>query len=101
MIRRIKTGLAFAALSGAFPFQPTLLAQDAMKQDSMKQDDMKHDKMQDGKMQDGKMMTDGKAKTLETGEFHAKVHPTSPRATRHQQPACKLLLRFTNFQTSH
>jgi pentapeptide MXKDX repeat protein len=96
MIRTIKTGLAFTALAGAFLLQPTLRAQDAMKQDSMKQDDMKHDKMQDGKM-----MNDGKAKTLETGKFHGKVHPTSGRATVYQEADGKLVLRLTNFKTSN
>ena len=86
MIRTIKTGLAFTALAGAFLLQPTLRAQDAMKQDSMKQDDMKHDKMQDGKM-----MNDGKAKTLETGKFHGKVHPTSGRATVYQEADGRLV----------
>jgi hypothetical protein len=38
----------------------------------MKQDEMKHDKMQDDKM-----MHDGKAKTLESGKFHGKLHATS------------------------
>ena len=96
MIRTIKTCLAFAALAGAFLLQPSLRAQDAMKQDSMKQDDMKHDKMQDGKM-----MNDGKAKTLETGKFHGKVHPTSGRATVYQEADGKLVLRLTNFKTSN
>ncbi len=96
MIRTIKTGLAFTALAGAFLLQPTLRAQDAMKQDTMKQDDMKHDKMQDGKM-----MNDGKAKTLETGKFHGKVHPTSGRATVYQEADGKLVLRLTNFKTSN
>ncbi len=96
MIRTIKTGLAFTALAGAFLLQPTLRAQDAMKQDSMKQDDMKHDKMQDGKM-----MNDGKAKTLETGKFHGKVHATSGRATVYQEADGKLVLRLTNFKTSN
>jgi len=94
MIRTIKTGLAFTAL--AFLLQPTLRAQDAMKQDSMKQDDMKHDKMQDGKM-----MNDRKAKTLETGKFHGKVHATSGRATVYQEADGKLVLRLTNFKTSN
>ena len=71
MVRTIKAGLALTALAGAFLLQPSVHAQD-----SMKQDDMKHDKMQDDKM-----MHDGKAKTLETGKFHGKVHATSGRAT--------------------
>src|SRR5260370_18851802 len=72
MVRTIKAGLAFAALAGAFLLQPSLRAQDSMKQDDMKHDDMKHDKMQDDKM-----MHDAKAKTLQTGKFHGKVHATS------------------------
>ena len=106
MIRTIKTGLAFTALAGAFLLQPTLRAQDAMKQDSMKQDsmkqdDMKHDDMKHDKMQDDKMMHDGKAKTLETGKFHGKVHKTEGRATVYQEADGKLVLRLTNFKTSN
>jgi len=81
---------------GALLLQPTLRAQDNMKQDSMKQDDMKHDKMQDDKM-----MHDVKAKTLETGKFHGKVHATSGRATVYQEADGKLVLRLTNFKTSN
>jgi pentapeptide MXKDX repeat protein len=104
MVRTMKTGLAFTALAGALLLQPSLRAQDtmkqdSMKQDSMKQDDMKHDKMD--KMQDDKMMHDGKAKTLETGKFHGKVHPTSGRATLYQEADGKLVLRLTNFKTSN
>src|SRR5258708_30116703 len=94
MIRTIKTGWAFTAL--AFLLQPTRRAQEAMKQDRMKQDDMKNDKMQAGKM-----MNDGKAKTLETGKFHGKVHATSGRATVYQEADGKLVLRLTNFKTSN
>jgi pentapeptide MXKDX repeat protein len=100
MVRTIKTGLAFTALAGAFLLQPSLRAQD-----SMKHDDMKHEKMQDDmkheKMQDDKMMHDGKAKTLETGKFHGKVHATSGRATLYQEADGKLVLRLTNFKTSN
>src|SRR5260370_4990555 len=96
MVRTIKTGLAFTALTAAFLLQPSLPAQDKMKQDSMKQDDMKHDKMQDDKM-----MHDGNAKTLETGKFHGKVHATSGRATVYQEADGKLVLRLTNFKTSN
>jgi pentapeptide MXKDX repeat protein len=96
MVRTIKAGLAFTALAGAFLLQPSLQAQDSMKQDSMKQDDMKHDKMQDDKM-----MHDGKAKTLEIGKFHGKVHATSGRATVYQEADGKLVLRLTNFKTSN
>src|SRR5229473_3546235 len=91
MVRTIKAGLVFAGLAGMFLLQPSLLAQD-----SMKQDDMKHDKMQDDKM-----MHDGKAKTLETGKFHGKVHATSGRATVYQEADGKLVLRLTNFKTSN
>jgi len=96
MVRTIKAGLAFAALAGAFLLQPSVLAQDNMGQDRMKQDDMKHDKMQDDKM-----MHDGRAKTLETGKFHGKVHATSGRATVYQEVDGKLVLRLTNFKTSN
>src|SRR5258708_12187390 len=91
MGRTIKTALAFTALAGVFAFQPSLRAQDGMKQD-----DMKHDKMQDDKM-----MHDGKAKTLETGTFHGKVHATSGRATVYQETDGKLGLRLTHFKTSN
>jgi len=96
MVRMIKAGLACTAVAGALLLQPTLRAQDNTKQDSMKQDDMKHDKMQDDKM-----MHDVKAKTLETGKFHGKVHATSGRATVYQEAAGKLVLRLTNFKTSN
>ncbi|PYU80000.1 MAG: hypothetical protein DMG51_16350, partial [Acidobacteria bacterium] len=86
----------FAALAGAFLLQPSVLAQDNMGQDRMKQDDMKHDKMQDDKM-----MHDGRAKTLETGKFHGKVHATAGRATVYQEVDGKLVLRLTNFKTSN
>src|SRR5467141_5398632 len=116
MVRTINAGLACTALAGALLLQPSLHAQDgmkqdSMKQDSMKQDDMKHDSMkQDSmkqddmkhdKMQDDKMMHDVKAKTLETGKFHGKVHATSGRATVYQEADGKLILRLTNFKTSN
>jgi lipopolysaccharide export LptBFGC system permease protein LptF len=44
---------------------------------------------------------DGKAKTLETGTFHGKVHSTSGRATIYQEENGKLVLRLTNFKTSN
>ena len=91
MVRTIKAGLAFTALAGAFLLPPSVHAQD-----NMKQDDMEHDKMQDDKM-----MHDGKAKTLETGKFHGKVHATSGRATVYQEVDGKLVLRLTNFKTSN
>ena len=97
MVRTIKAGLAFTALAGAFLLQPSLRAQDGMKQD-----DMKHDKMQDDKMKhEDKMMSDGMAKTVETGKFHGKVHATSGRATVYQEADGKLVLRLTNFKTSN
>jgi Electron transfer DM13 len=40
-------------------------------------------------------------KTLETGVFHGKVHPTSGRATVYQEADGKLVLRLTNFKTSN
>ncbi len=91
MVRTIKAGLALTALAGAFLLQPSLYAQD-----SMKQDEMKHDQMQDDKA-----MHDVKAKTLETGKFHGKVHATSGRATVYQEADGKLILRLTNFKTSN
>ena len=91
MVRTIKAGLAFAALAGAFLLPPPVEAQD-----NMKPGDMKHDKMQDDKM-----MHDDKAKTLETGKFHGKVHATSGRATVYQEADGKLVLRLTNFKTSN
>jgi pentapeptide MXKDX repeat protein len=100
MVRTIKTGLAFAALAGAFLLQPSLHAQDTMQQDNMKQDSMKQDKMQD-KMQDDKMKHEGMAKSLLTGKFHGKVHATSGRATVYQEADGKLVLRLTNFKTSN
>jgi pentapeptide MXKDX repeat protein len=101
MIRTKKAGLAFAGLAGALLLQPTLRAQDEMKQDSMKQDTMKQDDMKKDKMQDDKMMHDGKAKTVETGKFHGKVHKTEGRATVYQEADGKLVLRLTNFKTSN
>src|SRR5260370_16662786 len=94
MVRTIKAGLAFTALAGAFLFQPSVHAQDSMKQDSMKQDEMKNDKMQDDKM-----MHDNKAKMLETGKFHGKVHATSGRAMVYQESDWNLILRLTTFTT--
>jgi pentapeptide MXKDX repeat protein len=112
MGRTIKAGLVFTALAGAFLLQPSLRAQDDMKQDSMKQDSMKQDSMKQDEMkkddmkhdsmkQDDKMMHDEKAKTLETGKFHGKVHATSGRATVYQEADGKLVLRLTNFKTSN
>src|SRR5213595_2788026 len=93
MVRTIKAGLAFAALAGAFLLQPSVHAQDNMGQDRMKQDDMKHDKMQDDKM-----MHEGRAKTLETGKFHGKVHATSGRATVYQEVEDR---KSTRLNSSH
>lgn len=66
-----KTALALAALAFAFGMQVSAHAQD------------------------------GKAKTLETGTFHGKVHSTSGRATVYQEENGKLVLRLTNFKTSN
>jgi hypothetical protein len=44
---------------------------------------------------------DSKAKALETGTFHGKVHSTSGRATIYQEENGKLVLRLTNFKTSN
>lgn len=92
MARKIKAGLGFAALASALLLQAPLRAQDGMQQDSMKQDKMKHD---------DKMAMEGKPKTLFTGKFHGKVHPTSGRATVYQEADGKLVLRLTNFKTSN
>jgi Electron transfer DM13 len=42
-----------------------------------------------------------KAKTLFTGTFHGKVHPTSGRATVYQETDGRQMLRLTNFKTSN
>ena len=84
MIRMVKVGVA-AVLAAGIATTPAM-AQDSMKQDSIKQDSMKHDEM---------------AKTLYTGKFHGKVHPTEGRATVYQQADGKLLLRLTGFKTSN
>ena len=42
-----------------------------------------------------------KAKALETGTFHGKVHNTSGRATIYQEADGHLILRLTNFKTSN
>jgi hypothetical protein len=42
-----------------------------------------------------------KAKPLETGTFHGKVHKTSGRATIYREADGRLLLRLTNFKTSN
>jgi len=71
MIRKIRTMLALAALAYTFGSQPPAHAQGS------------------------------KAKTLETGTFHGKVHSTSGRATIYQEEDGTLLLRLTNFKTSN
>jgi Electron transfer DM13 len=71
MVRNFKLIPALAALAVVFLCLPSLNAQDS------------------------------KAKTLETGTFHGKVHSTSGRATIYQQADGKLLLRLTNFKTSN
>ena len=42
-----------------------------------------------------------KAKALETGTFHGKVHSTSGRATIYSGANGRLVLRLTNFKTSN
>lgn len=42
-----------------------------------------------------------KAKTLETGTFHGKVHNTSGRATIYREADGRLVLRLTSFKTSN
>lgn len=71
MVRNVKTVSALAALAFAFGLHATARAQDS------------------------------KAKTLETGTFHGKVHSTSGRATIYQEQDGKLILRLTNFKTSN
>ena len=85
MVRTIKAELGFAVLTAALLLAGSGYAQDAMKQDGMKQ----------GEMQEGK------AKTLVTGKFHGKVHPTEGRATVYREASGKLVLRLTNFKTSN
>jgi hypothetical protein len=71
MIRNIKTVIAFATLAFTLVLQPSVNAQE------------------------------GRAKTLETGTFHGKVHSTSGRATIYREQDGKLILRLTNFKTSN
>lgn len=92
MVRKVNMAMGFAALAAALLVQAPLRAQDSMQQDSMKQDKMKHV---------DKMAMEGKPKTLFTGKFHGKVHPTSGRATVYQEADGKLVLRLTNFKTSN
>lgn len=76
MIRNIKIALALAALAFTAGSLPRLYAQDTMQHGN-------------------------KAKTIETGTFHGKVHKTSGRATIYQEENGKLVLRLTNFKTSN
>ena len=76
MVRNVKAALALATLAFTFGLQASVHAQDSMKHDN-------------------------KAKTLETGTFHGKVHKTSGRATIYQEEDGKLVLRLTNFNTSN
>ncbi len=71
MIQNIKASIPLAALAFTLGLQPSLNAQDS------------------------------KAKTLETGTFHGKVHSTSGRAAIYRQKDGKLILRLTNFKTSN
>jgi hypothetical protein len=80
MTRTVKVGVFAGLLAAGIAISP------AMAQDSMKHDGM---------------MTQEKAKTLFTGKFHGKVHPTEGRATVYQQADGKLLLRLTGFKTSN
>ena len=74
MVRNIKTLLALAAL--AFTFGALAYTQDNMKHEE-------------------------KAKTLETGSFHGRVHDTSGRATIYEEGDGKRVLRLTSFKTSN
>jgi hypothetical protein len=76
MFRKIKIVVALAALAFTFAVEAPAFAQDSMKNES-------------------------KAKTLETGTFHGKVHSTSGRATIYQEEDGNLILRLTNFKTSN
>lgn len=49
----------------------------------------------------GSLSAQEKAKTLETGAFHGKVHNTSGRATIYREADGRLILRLTNFKTSN
>ena len=71
MIRNIQTAIPLAALAFTLGLRPAVNAQDS------------------------------KAKTLETGTFHGKVHSTSGRATIYREQDGKLVLRLTNFKTSN
>jgi Electron transfer DM13 len=71
MIRNVKTVMAFATMAFTLVLQTSVNAQE------------------------------GKAKTLETGTFHGKVHSTLGRATIYQEQDGKLILRLTNFKTSN
>ena len=71
MIRNINAAMTLATLAVTLGLQPSVKAQQS------------------------------KAKTVETGTFHGKVHSTSGRATIYQEPDGKLVLRLTNFKTSN
>jgi pentapeptide MXKDX repeat protein len=90
MIRMMKVGFVAGLLAAGIAAAPAM-AQDNMNQDAMKQDSMNHDGMTHWE----------KAKTLYTGKFHGKVHPTEGRATVYQQADGKVLLRLTGFKTSN
>lgn len=76
MDHSIKRALTLVALTLALGLQVSIYAQESMKHED-------------------------KARTLETGTFHGKVHKTSGRATIYQEPDGKLVLRLTNFKTSN
>jgi len=94
MIRMMKAGFVAGLLAAGIAAAP------AMAQDNMKQDSMNQDPKQGSVNHNG--MTNGeKAKTLYTGKFHGKLHPTEGRATVYQQADGKVLLRLTGFKTSN
>lgn len=49
----------------------------------------------------GQANAEEKAKAIETGTFHGKVHNTSGRATIYKEADGRLVLRLTNFKTSN
>jgi Electron transfer DM13 len=76
MFSKITLGVSFVLLTVAFGSHPSANAQQSSEHNNG-------------------------VKTLETGTFHGKVHPTSGRATIYQEANGKLVLRLTNFKTSN
>jgi hypothetical protein len=76
MSGNVKTMFAFTALAFTVGLHPTVYAQDSMQHE-------------------------GKAKILETGNFHGTLHSTSGRATIYQEQDKQVVLRLTNFKTSN